>query len=149
MTIPPNDYLESEVLGASPAKLHLLLVEGAMRAAEKARAHWHAGKDDLACLSLIRAQEIVTQMITGLDRDAAPEITGRLAAIYLFVFRTLVRANFEHSEKLLDEALRVLATERGTWRAVCDKLKQPPGDPPAPHFPAGADVTAQGFSLEA
>lgn len=53
MTVPRNDYLESEVLDASPAKLHLMLVEGAMRAAEKARLHWRAGKDDMACQSLI------------------------------------------------------------------------------------------------
>lgn len=155
MTIPRDDYLASEVLDASPAKLQLLLVEGAMRSAEKARAHWQAGENDLACQSLIRAQEIVTQMTAGLDRDAAPDIAPRLAAVYLFVFRTLVQANLERSEKLLGDALRVLTIERDTWRAVCEQLKRSsveaprPGAPLPPHFAADVDSRASGFSIEA
>ena len=155
MTIPRDDYLESEILDASPAKLQLLLVEGAVRAAEKARAYWRAAKDDLACEAIIRAQEIVTQLMAGLNRDALPEIARRLAAVYLFVFRTLVQANLKRSEKLLDDALRVLSIERDTWRAVCEKLKQSagesprPGAPLPPHFAADVDSRASGFSIEA
>ena len=156
MTTPRDDYLENEVLGASPAKLQLLLVEGAVRAAEKARSHWREGRNEPACEALIRAQEIVTQLMAGLNRDALPEVAKRLAGVYLFVFRTMMQANLERSEKLLDEALRVLSVERDTWRAVCEKLKQPaqtqaprPGAPLPPHFESDVDGTAPGFSIEA
>lgn len=159
MLTPRDGYLENEVLSASPAKLHLLLVEGAMRTAEQARHHWREGRQEQAFESLVRAQEIVTEMMGGLNREALPELTGRLAAVYLFIFRALVEAGLRHSEAKLDEAVRILAIERETWRAVCEKLKSEadpappaarPGAPLPPHFAAPQfDSEPRGFSLEA
>jgi flagellar protein FliS len=156
---PRHGYLENEVLSASPAKLHLLLIEGALRVAEQARQHWRDGNNEQAFEALVRAQEIVTEMTAGLNREAAPEITGRLSAVYLFIFRALVEAGLRHSEAKLDEALRVLAIERDTWRAVCAKLKSEAdstpesttsGTPLPPHFAAPQfDGEQTGFSLEA
>jgi len=146
MTNARDGYLESEVFGASPPKLQLLLVEGALRAGEQAREHWHAGKNEAACELLIRAQEIVTEMTAGLNREANPGLAARLAAVYLFVFRALVEANLNHDEEKLADALRVLAIERDTWRAVCEKRKV---DAPLPHFGTELDSTPSGFSLEA
>jgi len=151
-------YLENEVLSASPAKLHLLLVEGAMRNAEQARQHRRDGHNDLACDALIRAQEMVTEMMSGLNRDVQPQLTDRMAAVYLFVFRSLVQASTGRSEAHLDEALRILTIERDTWRMVCEKLKQetspdeaPPrtGAPLPPHYAGPSDVETSGFSFEA
>lgn len=159
MMNPRDGYLESEVYGASPAKLQLMLIEAAMRAAEHARQHWHDGKNQAACELLIHSQEIVTEMTAGLNREAQPELAAKLAAIYLFVFRTLVEANLNRSEKQLDDALRILAIERDTWRAACEKLKRgaepaaapPPrsGSPLPPHFASQPDSAPSGFSLEA
>ena len=41
----------------------------------------------------------------------------QVRAVYLFIYRSLVAANLEHSETHLDAALRVLEVERETWRA--------------------------------
>ena len=43
----------------------------------------------------------------------------------MFVFRSIVDGNRHHDEKKLDDALRVLEIERGTWQAVCEKLAAP------------------------
>jgi len=159
MSTAHDGYLENEVLSASPAKLHLLLVEGAIRKAEQARRHWQDGHYDLACESLIRAQEIVTEMTTGLNREADPQLVGRLAAVYVFIFRSLVEASLNRDEKRLDEALRILAIERDTWRAVCEKQKRrdvagevpPPrtGAALPPHFNSQFDSAPSSVSFEA
>ena len=44
-----------------------------------------------------------------------------IASVYNFIFRTLVDANRRHDERKLDDALRVLAVERETWRLVCQQ----------------------------
>jgi flagellar secretion chaperone FliS len=157
MTNARDGYLENEVLSASPARLHLLLVEGAVRSIEQTRQHWRSGHNELACDTLIRAQEIVTEMMGGLNRDVHPQLTDRMAAVYLFVFRTLVQAGVKHSETQLDEALRILAIERDTWRMVCEKLKAEASDaaPPhagpslPPHFGVSSDAEPSGFSIDA
>jgi flagellar protein FliS len=156
MLNPRDGYLENEVLSASPAKLHLLLIEGAIRSTEQGRQYWHEGRNDLACDALIRAQEIVTQMTAGLNRDANPELCSRIAAVYLFIFRTLVQASFSHDEAQLDDALRVLAIERDTWRAVCEQQRAAAEEPDPnasaplpPHFAGEFDTPVSGFSLDA
>ncbi len=117
-----DTYLETEVLTATPQKLQLMLIDGALRFVELARHHWKNDKDEEACEALIRAQRIVTELLGGLNKDVDPDLAGKVASIYLFVFRTLLAANNERDEEKLDDVVRILNIERETWRQVCEKL---------------------------
>jgi len=130
-----DSYLAAQVLPAPPQKLQLMLIDGAIRQIHLAREHWQRQENDDACEALIRAQGFVTEVIKGLDRDAAPELAGKIAGVYLFVFRRLLEANLRRNDKALDEALRVLEVERQTWLAVCEQLASRPAQgPSAPHL---------------
>ncbi|GHT30244.1 hypothetical protein FACS18942_11170 [Planctomycetales bacterium] len=45
-----------------------------------------------------------------------------MASIYLFIFRRLAEAGMTYKEENLDDALRVLNSERETWKQVCEKF---------------------------
>lgn len=156
------EYLETEVMTASPQKLQLMLIEGAIRFIEKTKEHWEHGDHDRGIETLIRAQEIVTEILGGLKHDADRPLVRKVASIYVFVLKTLVDAALDHSRKKLDEAVRVLHEERETWRKLCEKLgggvahaetgraKQSPEGPPIPPATAiDADGSYTGFSVEA
>lgn len=159
------NYLTTEVMTATPQKLQLMMIEAAIRSAERARAHWTGDDDEGACESLINAQEIVGELVAALNYDVAPELTSKVASVYMFIFRCLVEANYRHDEKRLDDAIRILEEERQTWRQVCEKigsqlstdnpLAQSAADPVAlPVLPAETEFTADavsesGLSLEA
>lgn len=115
-------YLESEVLTASPQRLHLLLIEAAVRYIERTRAAWQRQDRETAFESLTKAQQIVAEMLAAMKMDTAPDLVKQVAAIYTFVYRTLVEAGLKQDEKLLDDALRVLHIERETWLEVCRKV---------------------------
>jgi flagellar protein FliS len=117
-----ENYLVTQVLTAPPQKLHLMLLEAAIRSARLARQKWQSGENEAGCEALIRAQEIVSQLLAGLNREVAPELIQRVAGVYLFVFRSLIEANLRHDEKKLDDAVRVLEEERKTWQEVCAKV---------------------------
>ncbi len=130
-----QSYLVTEVMTAAPQKLQLMLIDAAIRSAEKARRLWREQKDEEACEALIHAQEIVGQMLGSLNHEPAPDLVRKVAAVYLFVFRSLMEANFHRDEHKLDDALKVLRTERETWRQVCEKLgtsRPPDSSPPTP-----------------
>lgn len=141
----PHDYLLTEVQTASPQRLQLLLVEAAIRFGQQARERWAAGQEDAASESLAKCQQVVTQILAGLNPEPAPELVARVAAIYLYLFRTLLSAQLERSDALLADALRVLEEERVTWREVCERV--PLGR--APGAPAEAPSSMGGFSLTA
>lgn len=165
-----SHYLEAEVLTATPQKLQLMLIEGAVRFVARTRLFWQEGRNDEACETLIRSQQIVTQLLAALNDQIEPEIVRRVASIYLFVFRTLVDANLHRDPAKLDEVTRVLEIERETWRQLCEKLGSttadaggfqtgsrpdnapPPQTPGLPHLASDALLPGDmpsGLSLEA
>ena len=127
MTSLPQSYLETEILTAPPQKLQLMMIEAAIRFGRRAAGHWQAGEDDQACEALIRAQKIVTELVNGLNRDESPELAGKIAAVYLFVFRSLMEAGYQRDREKLDDALGVLEVERETWRQVCHRVGRESG----------------------
>ena len=117
-----NQYLNAEVMTATPQKLHLMVIEAAIRSCEKARAHWGHEDRGHTCEALIHAQACVGQLLAGLNADAGAELVGKIASVYLFIFRRLTEANNKADEAALNDAIRVLHTERETWRQVCEKF---------------------------
>lgn len=115
-------YLTNEVMTATPQRLQLMLIEGAIRFARQAEAHWSAQQDSHADEALTRAEQIVSELLCGLNPDGDAELVRRVASIYLFVFRTLTTAHLQRDEVKLNDAIRVLEVERETWRQVCDRL---------------------------
>lgn len=121
-TVTRNDYLETEVMTSAPQKLQLMLVEAAIRKTQRCKECWHSGQVEEATEAIIRAQQIVTEIVCSLKVDGKDEVVRKMAGVYLFVFRTLARAQLEHETRLLDEALEVLEVERETWRQICEKF---------------------------
>ena len=165
-----NQYLETQVLTAAPEKLHLMLIDAAIALTERGRQHRRQGEDSQAVQALSRAAAAVSQILTGLDYRAAPDLAGKLSAIYTFVHRSLTEANLQRDEQKLDDVIRVLQIERDTWRQLCaqkfdaqpdgadDKFSavSPPHAGPTPYAPGpssdsqGADsLPSAGFSVEA
>ncbi len=166
-----DNYLVTEVMTATPQKLQLMLIEAAIRSAERARQHWQANEEEQACESLVRAQQVMSEMLGGLNREVDSELVKKVAAVYLFVFRSLMEANHQRSEQKLDDAISVLEVERETWRQVCQQLgskkgaegqtptpqSAPATPPPVAAPPLGIvpssgmvdDSASSGFSLEA
>jgi flagellar protein FliS len=133
-----NQYLNSEILSAAPQKLHLLLIEAVMRALRRGRQHWQSGENDKACAVLIRAQQILCEILGGFNREVNPGLVKRMSNLYTFVFRLIVDGNRYHDQQKLDDALRILEIERGTWQAVCEELAA------AAHEAAGRQLGVDG-----
>lgn len=126
-----DEYLTTQVLTATPQKLHLMLIEAAVRSAEQASRQWQEGDPGAAGEALVHAQDCAGQLLAGLDHEGGPDVVRKLAALYVFVFRRLVHANLHRDAKALDDALRILRMERDTWRQVCARPEAPDAGPPA------------------
>lgn len=127
-TLAQDQYLTTEVLTATPQKLHLMLIDGVIRLGERARQCWGEGDDEKAGLALVQAQRIMMEIIAGVRREVAGDLAKRVSAIYWFIYRSLVDANKQHDEKSLDDALRILRVERETWRLLCEQLGNNPAN---------------------
>lgn len=116
------NYLMTDVMTATPQKLHLMLIEAAIRAGEKTGQLWRQERLDEACETMIKCQRLVTELLCGLNPEVNRELVRKAAGVYLFVFRRLSEAQLNCSETSLSEALSVLEIERETWQDVCEQL---------------------------
>jgi flagellar protein FliS len=126
-----------------------MLIEGAIRFGQQTRDLWGQNRAEEAQEPMIRCRRIVTEIIGSIKPDAG-DLARNVRSIYAYLFRLLTEANWERSEKKLDDVLRILSIERDTWRQVCEKLGAT-ADSPTPAAVAAADSEqpAAGISLHA
>lgn len=117
-----QNYVQADVLSASPQKLQLLLVEAAMKNVLKTKKFWEEGNISDAFDTLTRAQDIVAEILCSLDVEKSPDIAKKLGSIYVFIFRRLCEAGMSQDLEKLNDAYRVLMSERETWKLVCEKF---------------------------
>lgn len=122
-----DNYLETEVMTASPQKLQYMLIDAAVRNLQRAKHLWSESQNDEACEAVIRAQAIITQILSGLNRDVDANLTRKVASVYMFVFRALNEVQLKREEAKIDECIRVLEVERETWRLLCEQIEQEQG----------------------
>jgi len=117
-----QNYLQAEVQTATPQKLQLMLIEAVIKNVHRTKKAWDEERFEAAFDSLSLAQDIIAEILSSLDKEGSPELAGKLASIYMFIFRCLSEGGMTHDQQKMDDALRVLNSERETWRQVCDKF---------------------------
>jgi flagellar protein FliS len=122
MAAPSQEYLKTKVMTASPEMLTLMLWDGAIRFAEQGKEAIRNKDIEGSFKALVRSQKIITELSTALKRDLNPDLCGKLAALYNFIYRRLVEANISKDEKLVDDALEIMRHQRETWVMLMDKL---------------------------
>jgi flagellar protein FliS len=122
-------YLESKVLTAPPHRLHLMLIEGAIRFGRQAEAALGRGDTLSAAAPLLRVIDIVGEMLAGV-RERKNALSEKLADLYYFLFRRATQAKINADSAALADVLRILEYERQTWQLVCEKFAHA-GDTPA------------------
>lgn len=115
-------YRQTQVATASQGELLLMLFDGAIRFARQALEHLDHGKLEEASSKLIRAQDIVDELILALDLDVG-EIAHNLQQLYTYIYDLLVRANVKKDPEAVNEALHLLVELRETWGQVVVETK--------------------------
>jgi flagellar protein FliS len=122
MSTVASAYLESQALTASPERLHLMVVEAAIRFTRKGEESL-AGKDyEAAYFALDRSRSCVGELLGGIDPDPNPELAEKLKALFVYVHACLTRADVERDPRLAGDALRILEAHRQTWLELMESL---------------------------
>lgn len=148
-------YLESKILTASPASLHLMLIEGAIRFSRQALEAFQRDDASAASAPLLRVIDILGELLAGV-REKKSELNAKVADLYWYLFRQISQAKIDGDAAILSAAMELLEYERQTWQLVCDKLNADSSAPPAGFAPqthsygaSRAPASKAGFSLEA
>jgi flagellar protein FliS len=115
-------YLRTKVMTAGPAELRLMLLDGALKFAERGRSGL-ADKDfEAAYEGVSRCQQIILELINALQPEQDRELCDRLSGLYTFLYRRLIDASRERSPQIVEEVIKLLEYERQTWVMLIEKM---------------------------
>lgn len=114
-----NPYRTNSVETAGPAQLVLMLFDRALVGILRARQASGPTALETVNHELVRAQDILTELLVTLDHDRGGDIAGNLRSLYAFCIDRLVEANLRKDMEVLDDVERVLRPIRETWAEAC------------------------------
>lgn len=109
-------YQKNAVQTASPAKLTLMLYDGAVKFTNIAIEAIEAEDIEKAHNNIVKAQNIIVEFRSTLDMKYP--VAKDFDVVYDYIYRRLVEANMKKDKDILVEALKHIKTMRDTWREV-------------------------------
>lgn len=114
-------YLTERVMTASPAELTAMLFDACVGAMRTAIRLQEAGERAGAGPRLSKAQEILLELRSTLNHEAAGEMSARLDALYTYAFGRLLEG-LRGDTAAVREALSVIEPLQEAWRESCLRL---------------------------
>lgn len=119
-----NAYKKASVTTKDQGTLILMLYDGAIRFLKIAMKKISEGDLESAHNSIIKAKNIISELLTSLS----PENTGRvgtsLRSLYVYMFNRLIDANIQKDSEYVNEVCELLIELREGWRGVINKKKE-------------------------
>jgi flagellar protein FliS len=117
-----SHYKETQILTASPGKLLIMLYDGAITAMEKAlELIDDKGKFDKVNKSLIKAQEIIGELLASLDFEVGGDFAKNMQSLYAYMIRRLMEGNFQKTKEPIEEVLNFMKELRESWSVAIQK----------------------------
>ena len=115
---PYQQYQTTQVQTANTGDLIVLLYDGAVRFLTRGRLAIEESRLDSASADLVRGQEIVLELLAGLDYARGGELAGNLGMLYRYMYETLLEANLKTDAEKVSAVIGLLDGIRDAWRTV-------------------------------
>jgi flagellar protein FliS len=112
-------YKSNEISTVSQGKLIVMLYEGAIRFLNIALDHIHNPKKyDLVNTNILKAQEIISELMVSLNLDEGGKIANDLLALYVYFKKRLLEANMKKDGSIIREILKHLTELKKAWEEI-------------------------------
>ena len=115
---PYDNYLESQILSATPLQLVVILFRAAIDSLETARANLKAGDIRARTAATNRATSVVAELAQSMDLKQGGEVAANLMELYDYILRRIHLANAKGDDTAYAEAIRLLSTVLQGWQVV-------------------------------
>lgn len=110
-------YATNGVTTAPPAKLVLMLYEGAIKFCRLAEMAIEKENPERRNVNLIKAQDILTELRVTLNQEAG-EVAIQLEQLYEYMYRELVQANIRNDQVKVIHVREMLADLKDVWKQI-------------------------------
>lgn len=111
----PDVYKQNQILNATPKKLVILLYEGAIKNLKLAELSAAEKKIEATGTALIKAQDIIRELMSTLDFEKGGEVAENLNQLYDYLMTELIKANVSKQPEDIKKSRVMLEELRDTW----------------------------------
>jgi flagellar protein FliS len=115
---PYSSSLETRIFSATPIELVKMLYQAAIEEVQTARQYLKSGETAERGRSVVKTIAIIAELNGSLDHSKGGELSIQLAALYDYLQRTLLDANFRQTDDGLAAAETLLKTLNEAWSTL-------------------------------
>ena len=121
---PYQQYRATKVETAGSVDLVVMLYQGAVRFIRLGIEAMERDDARTAHTNLVRAQDIVVELLGSLNREEGGQIAVQLASVYDYCFRRLVTANVKKDPEPAREVVGILRDLGTAWQEIAAQQRQ-------------------------
>lgn len=115
---PYNQYKKTEIDTANQGKLIVMLYDGAIKFLNVAIENMDVKTYDIVNTNIIKAQDIITELLVSLNMKDGGEVSTSLFNLYVYFKKKLLEANIEKNSDKINEVISHLKTLRNAWDKI-------------------------------
>ncbi len=123
---PVAQYKLTEVNTANQGRLIVMLYDGAIKFLKIAIENLGVKTYDVANNNILKAQDIITELLLSLNMKDGGEISTNLFNLYMYFKKRLLEANIQKNREMVEEVINYLSSLRDSWDKV--SAKETPAD---------------------
>ncbi len=116
-----DQYKETQVATANQGKLIVMLYDGAIKFLNIAIENMEPKTYDIANNNILKAADIVTELLVSLNMDEGGEVSKNLFNLYMYFKKRLLEANIQKDPEIIREVLKYLKDLRDAWDKISAK----------------------------
>jgi len=120
---PYSQYKETQILTAGPGKLLLMLYDAAITSMEQALEFIKDKKKyDIVNRNLVKAQEIIGELLASLDLKVGGEFAKNMQSLYAYMIKRLIEGNLRKEDGPIREVLKYMKELKESWEIAVKKV---------------------------
>ena len=115
---PYEQYKETQIATANQGKLIVMLYDGAIKFLNIAIENMNPKTYDLVNANIIKAQDIITELLLSLNMRDGGEISQNLFNLYMFFKKELLQANIKKDAEIIKNVVKMMKDLREAWDKI-------------------------------
>ncbi len=116
-----QSYRKTNIITSDPTRLIVMCYEGAIDSLKRAKQKIHEKDYEGKGIAIIKAQDIIEELICSLDFEKGDEIANNLESLYTYMINRIVQGDLNKDVEPIDEVIGMLSELLSAWQEVASK----------------------------
>ena len=122
-----QQYRRTQIQTSDPGDLLIMLFQGGLKFSKLALEAMHQEDIEKTHNNLVKAQNIVMELLAALNFEAGGDVALNLEQLYNYMLHRLHEANMKKTPEPLEEVIQMLTELHETWFTVVQESKRKAG----------------------